>query len=103
MSSEEPKAKKARRGFFIFQREPKVRNHEGGKIVRELLSEVNQRLIREDEWRRDQGGGAFINRRGWGVTFPDVDPGPPSGFLHSPQIYGPPGGYWDGNGMWHDS
>jgi len=101
-SSNEPKAKKARRGFFIFQRESKVRNHEGGRIVREMLSEVNRGIIREDEWRRDQGG-MQVGRGGWGQGVPDVDPGPPSGFLHSPQIYGPPGGYYDGNGMWHDS
>jgi hypothetical protein len=104
VAPQEPKAKKARRAWFIFQREPRVRDHEGGRIVRDLLSEVNQRVIREDDWRRDQGGAAFINRRGYGVTLPDVDPGPPAYFYETPQveIRGWPGGYYDGNGMWHD-
>ena len=96
------KPKKAKRAWFIWQKPPPTRNHAGGQIVRDMMSEVNQRIIREDNWRRDQGGGAFVSRRGWGVSFPDIDPGPPAGFQDTPQIYGPPGGYWDGNGMWHD-
>ena len=95
------KPKKARRAWFIFQKEPRTRDHEGGRIVRGMLSEVNQRIMRDDDWRRDQGGAAYM-RGGYGVSVPEVDPGPPAGFMESPQIYGPPGGYYDGNGMWHD-
>lgn len=86
VSQSETKPKKVRRAWLIFQKEPRVRDHAGGQIVREMMSQVNRRLIREDEWRRDQGG-AVVGRGGYGVTIPEVDPGQPAGFYETPQVH----------------
>ena len=96
------KAKKVKRSWFIFQRGERVQRVARDPIMRQVLGEINQRIMREDDWRRDQGG-TVISRGGMGQAAPWFDPGPPSGFLDTPQISGPPGGYWDGNGMWHDA
>lgn len=83
-AGEKVKPKKARRGFFIFQRGRKVEQVTQDPIMRGVLGQINERIIREDEWRRDQGG-AQVGRGGYGMGLPQIDPGPPRGFLPSPQ------------------
>jgi hypothetical protein len=96
------KPKKARRSFLAFLGGSKVQQTAQDPTMRQLLGGAQQRIIEEDNWRRGQGGAA-ISRGGYGVTLPEVDPGPGPGFLPTPQIFGSPGGYYDGQGMWHDN
>jgi hypothetical protein len=95
------KPKKARRSIITFLGGSKVQRAAQDPTIRQVLGDAQQRDIQEDNWRRDQGGAA-VGRRGWGVTIPEVDPGPGPGFVETPQIFGPPGGYYDPQGMWHD-
>ena len=88
------KAKKERKGFFIFQRPS------GDSIIDRLMGRGNRNAIERDGWRRDQGGGQIV-RGGYGQAT-DWAPGPPGGFTEVPQVtYGPHPGHWE-NGIWYD-
>jgi hypothetical protein len=76
----------------------------GDSRMRKQVGDANVEQIRKDDWRRDQGGGQRIIGGRWGQAT-DWAPGPPGGFVEVPQvrIYGTPGGYYDGQGYWHDA